>query len=66
MTNRETLENAGLIDPGAELSTEAVEALESLTADEVAALISLNNKLPENYTASDLGIIWSHSPRESS
>ena len=66
MTNRETLENAGLIDSEAELSSDAVAAIESLTEGDVAALISLNNKLPENCTTNDLGIIWSHSPRESS
>jgi hypothetical protein len=45
MTNRERLEQAGLIDPNADLSPEQDNAIDSLTSEEVDALISTKSKL---------------------
>lgn len=45
MTNRETLEQAGLIEPNADLTQEQWDAIDSLTDEEVDALISTRSKL---------------------
>jgi hypothetical protein len=44
-TNRWKLEQAGLIDPDADLSPEQANAIDSLTNEEVDALISARAKL---------------------
>jgi hypothetical protein len=45
MTNRERLEQGGLIDPDADYTSEQNDAVESLTSGEVDALISARDKL---------------------
>jgi hypothetical protein len=45
VTNRETLEQAGLLDPNADLTQEQWDAIDSLTSGEVDALISTKSKL---------------------
>ena len=45
MTNRERLEQEGLIDPDADFTSEQRDAVESLTSEEVDALISAKYKL---------------------
>jgi ABC-type amino acid transport substrate-binding protein len=45
VTNRGRLEQEGLIDPDTVLSTEQDQAIESLTSEEVDALISTKAKL---------------------
>lgn len=45
MTNRERLEQSGLIEPDADLTKEQEDAIESLTSGEVDALISTKDKL---------------------
>lgn len=45
MTNRETLEQAGLLEPNADLTQEQWDAVDSLTDEEVDALISTRSKL---------------------
>lgn len=43
--NKEILEQAGLIAPNADLTSEQNDAIESLTSEEVEALLSTKNKL---------------------
>ena len=45
ITNRQRLEQEGLIDPDADLTSEENDAVESLTSAEVDALISAKYKL---------------------
>jgi hypothetical protein len=45
VTNRETLEQAGLLAPNADLTQEQWDAIDSLTDEEVDALISTRAKL---------------------
>jgi len=45
MTNRERLENAGIVDPDATWSQQQTNAIESLTSGEVEALISVREKI---------------------
>ena len=45
MTNCERLEQAGLMEPDADLSSEQRDAIESLTSGEVDSLISTKAKL---------------------
>lgn len=47
MTNRERLENAGIVDPDATWSQQQTNAIESLTAGEVDALISVKDKVDD-------------------
>ena len=47
MTNRERLENAGIVDPNATWSQQQTNAIESLTAGEVDALISVKDKVED-------------------
>ena len=47
--NQVALEQAGLIPAGFEFPTNASEILESLTDDEVQALISIGNKLGSDF-----------------
>ena len=49
ITNRERLEQAGLIDPDADLTQEQADAVESLTSGEVDALISAKDKLEPSF-----------------
>ena len=54
MTNRERLEQAGLIDPDADLTSEQNDAVESLTSGEVDALISAKDKLEPSFGQSSM------------
>ena len=47
MSNRERLENAGILDPNRNLTNEQYEAIESLSEVEVDQLISIKNKLAD-------------------
>jgi hypothetical protein len=53
-TNRDRLEQADLIDPDADLSTEQEQAIESLTSGEVDALISTKAKLGPVFRSADV------------
>ena len=55
MTNRERLEEAGLIDPKGVLSKEQEDAIESLTSEEVDALISTKAKLGSVFQGESAG-----------
>jgi hypothetical protein len=57
MTNREKFEAAGAIDPDAELTPEEDDAVESLTPQEVDALISARNKLGDVSKNTAMGLI---------
>ena len=58
MRNRKKFERAGMIDPDAELTYEQSDAIESLTAEEVASLISAKRKLSDAWKgAKTRGII---------
>ena len=45
MTNRERLENAGIVDPNATWNQQQTDAIEGLSEEEVDALISVREKL---------------------
>jgi hypothetical protein len=45
MTNRQRLERAGLIKPGAKLSQQQQDALETLSREELDSLTSVKKKL---------------------
>lgn len=47
MSNRETLEEAGILDPNRNLTNDQYEAIESLSETEVGQLISIKNKLAD-------------------
>jgi hypothetical protein len=49
MTNFERLEQAGLISPGHEFSRDDLRLLDSLSSEEVTALISVRAKVGENF-----------------
>jgi hypothetical protein len=49
LTKRERLESAGLLKPDAELTQEQLDAVESLTDDEIDALISVDKKLTPDF-----------------
>lgn len=51
MRNRKKFERAGMIDPEANLTPEQGDAIESLTAQEVASLISAKKKLSNAWSA---------------
>jgi hypothetical protein len=46
-TNREILENAGILVPGQTLTSEQYEAIEGLSEAEVNELISIKNRLAD-------------------
>jgi hypothetical protein len=56
MTNRERLEQVGLVDPDAALSQEQEDAIERLTSEEVDALISVKAKLGPVFQGQSVGI----------
>ncbi len=53
MSNRERLENAGILDPIKGLTNEQYEAIDSLSEAEVDQLISVNEKLAEDISTDD-------------
>lgn len=55
MSNLSTLTTAGLIAQGATFSAEDQQLIESLTQDEVSALISVKNKLNAAFVSRNIG-----------
>ena len=49
MTNREILESAGIIKDGSQFTPEQYASIESLSEEEVEALISSKSKLGEDF-----------------
>lgn len=54
MTNQEKLENEAVLPSGVNLTTEQQEAIDSLSPEEVEALVSVKKKLGGAFTT-DLG-----------
>jgi hypothetical protein len=54
MTNRELLEDAQLLRKDAQLSPEQEKAIEELTPEEIAALISIKNKTADKLSPESL------------
>jgi hypothetical protein len=54
MTNREQLEDAQILKRDIQLSPEQEKAIEELTAEEVAVLISIKNKTADKFPAESL------------
>ena len=53
MSNRDRLENAGILDPVKPFTVEQYDAIESLSEAEVDQLISVNEKLAEDISTDD-------------
>jgi len=53
MSNRDRLYEAGILNPQQTLSGEQIEAIESLTTEEVDQLIAVNEKLAEDIESDD-------------
>jgi hypothetical protein len=67
MSNREKLEEAGIIKP--DLTQEQYDAIEDLSSEEVDQIISVNNKLNTAITSNDTvlempGVVSNGSPQE--
>lgn len=54
MTNREQLANAQLLKKDVQLSPEQEKAIEELTAEEIAILISVKNKTADRFPPESL------------
>jgi hypothetical protein len=54
MTNREQLEDAQILKRDIQLSPEQEKAIEELTAEEIAILISIKNKTADKFPAESL------------
>lgn len=54
MTNREQLTDAKLLKEDVQLSLEQEKAIEELTAEEIATLISIKNKTADRFPAESL------------
>jgi hypothetical protein len=54
MTNREQLADAKLLEQNVQLSPEQEKAIEGLTAEEIATLISIKNKTADRFPPESL------------
>lgn len=54
MTNREQLEDAQILKRDMQLSPEQEKAIEELTAEEIAILISIKNKTADKFPTESL------------
>jgi hypothetical protein len=60
MTNRERLEEAGIVKKDLQLTPEQEQAIESLTDQEIDALISIRNKIADKLPPGELTIPITH------